>query len=1055
MKKFRLLLFMVMALLFGATQQTMADGTFVGDRTDFRDETIYFAMTTRFYDGDPDNNVYCWDGVKNINDPEWRGDFQGLIDKLDYIKALGFTAVWITPIVENGSGLDYHGYHAMDFSKIDHRYVSKGSSDADADVAFQTLIDEVHERGMKLILDIVLQHTGNFGENFLCKMFKKDYSKDLGDINASMIPVPASEGGMLPADYPDMQPANQYGTRLAMMKNSDFTNRDTHNYWHHKAWFDWDDPSRWWGQIAGDCVDLNTENPVVTKYLVKCYSRFIKMGIDGFRIDTAGHIPRLSFNKMFLPQFIEASESPEAKAKRGNTPFFMYGEVCARSMEVIYRGENYNCSPCYYTWKESKDYAWDMDASSWDDVVAIPTETEGSQDFFTVQGHTNWKSVLQSGKDDLGHDESILRKSNNALLNGNDYHTPDYKDFSGLNVIDFAMHWNFNSAQGAFGVHGQDNLYNDATYNVVYVDSHDYAPDSNYRFTGTQDTWAENLSLMFTFRGIPCIYYGSEVEFQKGCPIDKGAVEALKNTGRAYFGGYIEGDVTVNDFADWTDAKGNMKSTLTYPLARHIQRLNKIRAAVPALRKGQYSTDGCSGEMSFKRRYVDANTDSYVLVTISGSSTFTNILNGKYVDAITGEEVNVTNNTLTATCSGKGNMRVYVLSTAKTPAPGKVGEDGKYLYNAASVSQPWETWADETMPEETWTEKPASSGGGGSEREEPAEVTEPMMEEGEQAIFLEHESWNPASVWVWNETKNFTGGKWPGQSMTYLGSNVYKWTYTGEGEIPADALIIFSNKGNDQVPGRNQGGFKFVNGGYYTVNGYVKTIEAVSDEARVSISPNGGDFIGTQEVTLKANANCTSASYKIGNGAETNLSGSTTVTIGEGMNDGESVTITWTATGAKGTNTGSATFKKVAKPTNITVFYDNSVTNWSSVNIHYWGCSEPTSWPGVPMTKVNDNIWTFSVPADATGIIFCNNAGSDQTNNITGTKIVNNHVYKGTGNRGWEDLGENPATGISSVAAPSKGTVTYYNLLGIEVKRPAHGVYIAKRGNKMTKVYLK
>ena len=171
MKKFRLLLFMVMALLFGATQQTMADGTFVGDRTDFRDETIYFAMTTRFYDGDRNNNVYCWDGVKNINDPEWRGDFQGLIDKLDYIKALGFTAVWITPIVENGSGLDYHGYHAMDFSKIDHRYVSKESTDADADVAFQKLIDEVHKRGMKLILDIVLQHTGNFGESYLCKMF--------------------------------------------------------------------------------------------------------------------------------------------------------------------------------------------------------------------------------------------------------------------------------------------------------------------------------------------------------------------------------------------------------------------------------------------------------------------------------------------------------------------------------------------------------------------------------------------------------------------------------------------------------------------------------------------------------------------------------------------------------------------------------------------------------------------------------------------------------------------------------------------------------------------
>ena len=127
----RALLGAIMALTAGAASA----GTFVGDRTDFRDETIYFAMTTRFYDGDPNNNVYCWDGVKNINDPEWRGDFRGLINKLDYIKALGFTTVWITPIVENGSGLDYHGYHAMDFSKIDHRYVAKTATDADADGA--------------------------------------------------------------------------------------------------------------------------------------------------------------------------------------------------------------------------------------------------------------------------------------------------------------------------------------------------------------------------------------------------------------------------------------------------------------------------------------------------------------------------------------------------------------------------------------------------------------------------------------------------------------------------------------------------------------------------------------------------------------------------------------------------------------------------------------------------------------------------------------------------------------------------------------------------------
>ena len=700
-KTYRLLL---SALLVTSALITNA-ATFIGDRTDFRDETIYFAMTTRFYDGDPTNNTYCWDGVLNVNDPEWRGDFKGLIDKLDYIKALGFTAVWISPIVENASGLDYHGYHAMDFSKIDHRYVGKSNTDADADVAFQTLIDEVHRRGMKIILDVVLQHTGNFGEARLCKMFEKDYSKDLGHISCMKV-VPQSEGGMLPDNYASMKPTEQYGSRLALMKNTDFQNHDIHNYWHHKAWFDWDDPSRWWGQIAGDCVDLNTEHPGVSSYIVECYSRFIKMGVDGFRIDTAGHLPRLSFNNNFLPQFQEAAESAEAKAKRGDSPFFMFGEVCARSMEVIYRGANYNCSPCYYTWKESKDYPWDYDPASWDNVVAIPTPNEGSHDYETVSGHTNWEFALRQGEDDLGHSDEILRRSDNALLNGNDYHTPDHSDFSGMSVIDFAMHWNFNSASGAFGVHTQDYLYNDATYNVVYVDSHDYAPDSNCRFNKDQATWAENLSLMFTFRGIPCLFYGSEVEFQKGKDIDKGAMLPLKDTGRAYFGGYIEGNVNVMDFAEYSDATGNMASTLTYPLARHIQRLNKIRAAVPALRKGQYSTEGCSGNLSFKRRYTEGNTDSYVLVTISGNSTFTNILNGTYLDAVTGDIKNVANNTLTAECSGKGNMRVYVLN-----GPGKIGDDGKYLYDDASVDQPWAAWPDETMPDDTWTIRPVEDEG--------------------------------------------------------------------------------------------------------------------------------------------------------------------------------------------------------------------------------------------------------------------------------------------------------------------------------------------------------
>ena len=171
----------------------------IGGRTDFRDESIYFVMTTRFYDGDKANNAHCWDG-NNPGDPAWRGDFKGLIEKLDYIKALGFSAIWITPIVENASGYDYHGYHAMNFNKVDDRYLSE-------DVDFQDLIDAVHARDMKIVLDIVLNHTGNFGEEFLCPLFTKDGNPS--SIHSMQL-HPATK---LPVNYASLPGGQQYKTR--------------------------------------------------------------------------------------------------------------------------------------------------------------------------------------------------------------------------------------------------------------------------------------------------------------------------------------------------------------------------------------------------------------------------------------------------------------------------------------------------------------------------------------------------------------------------------------------------------------------------------------------------------------------------------------------------------------------------------------------------------------------------------------------------------------------------------------------------------------------------
>lgn len=662
MKRFKTILSAI--AVAGMALHSHANTTFDSQRTDFRDETIYFAITTRFYDGDPMNNVLCWDGQADQianGDPCWRGDFKGLIDKLDYIKALGFTAIWITPIVQNASGFDYHGYHAMDFSKVDLRYESHISRGSASDVTFQSLIDAAHAKGMKIILDIVLNHTGNFGEAHFAKLFERDPNiRNQANISYALIP----DAEKLGSDYNNISGNEQYNRRFKYLKNTNGQNLDTHNYWHHIGTdWNWDIPARWWGQIAGDCVDLNTENPAVADYLVQCYGEFIKMGVDGFRIDTSGHISRLTFNKEFIPAFTQLGEQYKDKRLNG-CPFFMYGEVCSRYSEPQYRGQD-NLSSYFYTWKSDASLLnqWNEDATWWDNQVLL----EG------CQPTGNMLLCLE--------ETTQSQRSENVFMKNGKWHEPDYSEASGFNVIDFPMHYNFNNADAAISIANKgDKMYNDASFNVVYVDSHDYCPGPNdgVRFNGGTEQWAENLSLMFTFRGIPCIYYGSEVEFQKGKTIDKGPDLALKNSGRAYYGAYLEGEVNATDFGQYT-ASGQVAETLNSDLAHHIRRLNLIRAAVPALRKGQYTFEGVSGNnKAFKRAYKD----SYALVCINGGATFKDIPDGNYTDVVTGDTYTPVNGAITVNApNNKGQLRVLV----KDWTGGKIGYDGKFIYGISPV----------------------------------------------------------------------------------------------------------------------------------------------------------------------------------------------------------------------------------------------------------------------------------------------------------------------------------------------------------------------------------
>ena len=582
-----------------------------GSRDDFRDESIYFAMTTRFYDGDANNNAFCWDSKNEKSDPDWRGDFKGLIQKLDYIKALGFTAVWITPIVKNASGLDYHGYHAINMKEVDPRLESD-------DASFQDLINAAHAKDMKIVLDVVFNHTGNFGEENLLPTFYYDAKNDTTINGVHRNP------DLIDESYDSQTPGQQYQTRLSRLKSS----KDKYNIYHHSDAMSWESESEQTGQIAGDCVDLNTENPTVANYIIEAYSQFIKMGVDAFRIDTMKHISRLTFNNYYFPAF-----QAIAKKARGDDKFFMFGEVCTRVREVFNKNQPCDSAP-FYGWKENKTYAW------------------GTNEQNNNSTHLNWE-------DNKTINSSSARTTGNVYLNSNgSYHTPDHSAWNGTGVIDFPMHWNFYEANNAYGVAvGNDQYYNDASYNVTYVDSHDYSPDDcqDFRYNGGTSRWKNNLSLLFTFRGIPCIYYGSEIEFMKGARVDSGGTMPLSETGRAYFGNHITGDVTATGFGKYSSATGNVKGTLTSTLSKHIEMLSQIRNIVPALRRGQYANmDG--NYIGFVRRY----NNSVACVTINGSTTFKNVPNGRYVDLVSGNEVTVSNGTFTKGVT-KSNLAVYVL----------------------------------------------------------------------------------------------------------------------------------------------------------------------------------------------------------------------------------------------------------------------------------------------------------------------------------------------------------------------------------------------------------
>jgi glycosidase len=592
---------------------------------DFREETIYFLMTTRFFDGDESNNYYNRDRLV-LGDPQWRGDFKGLIEQLDYIKGLGFTAIWITPVVENRSGLDYHGYHGYDFTRVDPRLESSGAT-------FQDLICAVHARGMRLVLDIVINHSSNYGLRGVVhntrapiKYYRKSgdfpsadpaypYKKHLGDYRSSN--REDDDNPLAPSVFKAIDPDGALevtcpvcGQKIVTSGFSGWQNHDPNHFfsidagkldktWYHQAGFmaggDWENQTALQQKhMAGDTIDLNTEDATVKSYILGAYRRYLDMGVDALRVDTVKHIERGN-----LLEYVNV-------LKTHKPGLFVFGEDLVKGTgwgTCLDQSDNgpAQIRPWWYT--------------------RTTTDTCGG-----------------------GHDDS------------------------GFSVLDFSLMSTFrdNLSQGRFNglgaVFARDGLYGDATRLVTFIDNHDIGPqnDWKYRFNGSDEALASALSLIWLVRGIPCLFYGTEVRFKAGAEIDGNDAPGDKS-GRAYFGDQLVG--------------AQRTKTLAHPFVAHVRRLNQIRAASAALQKGVMEKFGDSDSTFWTVRNAGG---AYAVVGLAQGSDGTisvgGVKGGVYRDAVTGAQITVADGGTLSFTVKSGSAGVYVLD-----GPGKIGDDGVYL----------------------------------------------------------------------------------------------------------------------------------------------------------------------------------------------------------------------------------------------------------------------------------------------------------------------------------------------------------------------------------------
>lgn len=285
---------------------------------DVRDDVFYFVLPDRFNNGKHENdNGSAEPGISQGGyKPDDKfgfhgGDIAGVEQKLDYLKDMGITAIWMTPILRNKAiqwgGYAHHGYWIVDFTQIDPHF---GSNDD-----LKSLIDAAHKKDMKIFFDIITNHTadvirfeechhpdGTFRGEQTCEYKTREQVKN-GDTYSPFIPEKEKN-----------------------VKVPDWLNDP--KYYHNQG------DSFWQGESAinGDFVgldDLNTLDPEVISGMIDIYKNIItEFKPDGFRIDTVKHV-HMPFWQSFSPAIIEHAKS------LGIPNFHIFGEVYSGDPVVL------------------------------------------------------------------------------------------------------------------------------------------------------------------------------------------------------------------------------------------------------------------------------------------------------------------------------------------------------------------------------------------------------------------------------------------------------------------------------------------------------------------------------------------------------------------------------------------------------------------------------------------------------------------------------------------------------------------------------------------------